>query len=66
MIGEAVERSDERKREDWEQAAATGNAYALLASLAASEDYDAARSGAVVALAMAVGRRLGVEQHPAA
>ena len=64
MIGEGVEREqeerDERKREDWEQAAATGNAYALLASLAASEDYSEARSGAVVALAMAVGRRLGL------
>ena len=36
---------DERKREDWEQAAATGNAYALLASLAASEDYDAGALG---------------------
>jgi len=64
MIGGGVEQEqeerDERKREDWQQAAATGNAYALLASLAASEDYNEARSNAVVALAMAVGRRLGL------
>jgi HD-GYP domain-containing protein (c-di-GMP phosphodiesterase class II) len=53
---------EQRKREDWQLAAATGSAYALLESLAAGEGYDAARSHAVVELALAVGRRLGLER----
>ena len=60
MIGGGLER-EERKRAKWELAAATGSAYALLTSIAAAEGYSEARSSAVVALALAVGRRLGVE-----
>jgi HD-GYP domain-containing protein (c-di-GMP phosphodiesterase class II) len=61
MIADGLEH-EQRKREDWQLAAATGSAYALLESLAAGEDYDAARSHALVELALAVGRRLGVER----
>ena len=43
MIAEAVER-EERKRAKWELAAATGSAYALLESLAASDGYSEPRS----------------------
>ncbi len=57
MIGER----EERRREKWELAAASGSAYTLLEGLAAREGYSEARSQAVVALALAIGRRLGVE-----
>ena len=57
----AIADSQEHGREKWELAAASGSAYALLEGLAARADHSEARTQALVALTLAVGRRLGVE-----
>ncbi len=52
--------ADEREGHAWQMAAAAGSAQALLAGLAARDGYDGERSQAVVDLALAIGRRLGL------
>jgi HD-GYP domain-containing protein (c-di-GMP phosphodiesterase class II) len=51
---------DQIELDAWQMAAASGSAEALLAALAARDGYDAVQSQAVVELALAIGRRLGL------
>jgi response regulator RpfG family c-di-GMP phosphodiesterase len=59
LIGDQVE-AQERAREVRRMEMAAGNVQALLAALAARDGYTEAHSAAVVHLALAVGRRLGL------
>ena len=60
LIGEQLER-EERRRKEWELAAASGSAFELLAGLAVRDGYTETHAHAVVELALAIGARLGVE-----
>ena len=60
LIGEQLER-EERRRKEWELAAASGSAFELLGGLAARDGYTEGHAHAVVELALAIGERLGVE-----
>jgi HD-GYP domain-containing protein (c-di-GMP phosphodiesterase class II) len=61
LLADELER-EERARHAWLMAAAAGNVQALLAGLTARDGYTGAHSQAVVDLALAIGRRLELEE----